>query len=193
MKQCWPDGDLRAFRDGELPRERQERIAGHLEVCGACGTRYRELSERAARVSTLMAMLPETAPAAAIPILPARAHHGRQWAVAALSLVAAMAVGFVVLPKRDVVRPAPVAKAPAPVAPVVPEAPVETAAVPVRPVARPAGARRPILREDFLRLDDEPLETGTVVRIGAENGDVQADLILGPDGRAHAIRVVSNR
>jgi hypothetical protein len=98
-----------------------------------------------------------------------------------------------VLPKRDVVRPAPVAKAPAPVAPVVPEAPVETAAVPVRPVARPAGARRPILREDFLRLDDEPLETGTVVRIGAENGDVQADLILGPDGRAHAIRVVSNR
>jgi hypothetical protein len=45
----------------------------------------------------------------------------------------------------------------------------------------------------FLRLDDEPIETGTLVRVGAENGDVQAELILGPDGRAHAIRVISNQ
>jgi len=48
------------------------------------------------------------------------------------------------------------------------------------------------LRADYyLPLDDEPIETGTVMRVGLANGDVQAELILGPDGRAHAIRMVS--
>jgi 2-polyprenyl-6-methoxyphenol hydroxylase-like FAD-dependent oxidoreductase len=44
-----------------------------------------------------------------------------------------------------------------------------------------------------VRLDDEPIETATVVRFSADNGALQADLIVGPDGRAHAIRIVSNR
>jgi anti-sigma factor RsiW len=189
MKQCWPDGDLRAFLDDELPRESQEQVGAHLELCGACSDRYRELSQRAARVSSLMAMLPAAAPAVGN-ILPPRVRHGRQWAVAALSMAAALAVGFVVLPKHGVVQPLPIAKALVPVT-TVPVAPALTALP--RPAVRHRAARRPVIREDFLRLDDEPFETGTVVRISAENGDVQADLIVGPDGRAHAIRVVSNQ
>jgi anti-sigma factor RsiW len=189
MNQCWPDGDLRAFLDGELPRESQEQVGAHLELCGGCGERYREMSQRAARVSTLMSMLPETAPSVRA-IVPPRTHHGRPWAVAALSLAAALAIAFVVVPKRGVVQPVTIAKALAPVATVSVE-PALT--VPAHPVARHAAARRPVVREDFLRLDDEPLETGTVVRISAENGDVQADLIVGPDGRAHAVRIVSNQ
>jgi hypothetical protein len=183
MKQCWPDGDLRAFLDGELPAESQHQIAAHLELCAACEARRRELAERALRVSKALGALPEAAPAAAVPIR----RHRRQWAVAALSLAAALAMAFVLLPRPAVVQPPP----PAPPAARAAAAPV---ALPPRPAARrhPA-ARRPALREDFLRLDDEPIETGVLVRVSAENGDVLADLIVGPDGRAHAIRVVSSQ
>jgi hypothetical protein len=45
--------------------------------------------------------------------------------------------------------------------------------------------------EEFVRLDDHPIETGTLVRVSTEDG-LQADLIVGPDGRAHAFRIVSN-
>jgi hypothetical protein len=193
MKPCWPEGDLRAYLDRELPLESQERIAGHLEVCGACSARCRELSDRAARVSSLMATLPEPAPAGAVRVLPPRTHHSRQWAVAALSLAAALAIGFVVLPKRGG-QPASIVKAPVAVAAVPVEKPAALAQRPLpRPAIRRPAPRTSMLYADFLRLDDEPLETGTVVRVSAENGDVQADLIVGPDGRAHAIRVVSNQ
>lgn len=180
MNSCWPDGDLRAHVDGEL--DRQE-LACHLEICAACSARYRELSERAARVSGLMATLSEEVAAAA----PPRAHRRRRWAVAALALAAALAIGFVVLPRRSAVRRAPLAKAPA--AAIATPAPIAAA----RPAVRPTAERRQPVREDFLQLDDEPLETGVIVRVSAENGDVQADLVVGPDGRAHAIRVVSNQ
>jgi hypothetical protein len=183
MKQCWPDGDLRAFLDGELPQ-----LGEHLDVCAACSARYRELAERAGRVTNLLAMLPETG---VLRNLPAREHYRRRWAVAALSLAAAIAIGFVVLPKRHS-TPASVGKAPAAVAHETATAPVAKAETPRR-VARRAAARPRPPHENFLRLDDEPLETGTIVRVSAENGDVQADLIVGPDGRAHAIRMVSNQ
>jgi hypothetical protein len=32
-----------------------------------------------------------------------------------------------------------------------------------------------------------------VMRVGLQNSDLQAEFILGPDGRAHAIRVVSGK
>jgi len=189
MKQCWPEGDLRAYLDRELGTETRERIGEHLDACAACSARYRELSERAARVADLMAMLPEPAPAA-----PAPARHRRQWA--ALALAAALAIGFVMLPKRSR-PPAPVAQAPAVVTPATagpPMAVMPAAQARVHPVRRRAAQPRPVERADyFLRLDDEPIETGTLVRVGAESGDVQADLILGPDGRARAIRVISNQ
>jgi hypothetical protein len=43
----------------------------------------------------------------------------------------------------------------------------------------------------FLALDDEPIETGIVMRVASPSGDFQADVIVGPDGRAHAIRIVN--
>jgi anti-sigma factor RsiW len=206
MKRCWPDGDLRAYLDGELPLETVRELGAHLDTCAECRERHLALSGRAARVASLMAMLPEAAPAGTVSKMPARAGHRRQWAVAALSLAAALAIGFVMLPKRTS-QPAPVAKVPAGVmSEAVPETGSGAAAAPAEqsaaamPDARahavqrrsgqPAAAQQ---ADYFLRLDDEPIETGTVVRVGAENGDVQADLILGPDGRAHAIRVVGNQ
>lgn len=175
MRECCGDGDLRAYVDGELA-DRAE-VAAHLESCAECRARYGEIAARAARVSTLMGMLSE-AP---------RVGQRRRWIAAALALAAALAIGFVVFPKHRDVASAPVAKASAPAvaAPAVATAP--------RSVVRHAAVRRPAVRESFVRLDDDPLETGVIVRVSAENGDVQADLIVGPDGRAHAIRVVSNQ
>jgi anti-sigma factor RsiW len=195
MKQCWLDGDLRAFADGELPSESLQQIAEHLEICPACRERYRELSECAARVYGLMA-LSEGTPAV----------RPRRWRVAAVlssaALAAALAMAFVLLPNHAPIRPAPVAP------PAVLLLPAQSAATGVRPAlmhstGMHSGGKHSILRrpaqrypepaEEFLRLDDEPIETATVVRVSAENGALQADLIIGPDGRAHAIRVVRNR
>jgi len=50
--------------------------------------------------------------------------------------------------------------------------------------------------EDYVALDDEPIESGVVVRVsleaGIDGGQVPADVILGPDGRARAIRLVTD-
>lgn len=190
MKQCWPEGDLRAYLDGEAPADVRERIAAHLAVCSACDARRHELSERAAWVSNLMAMLPSTEPVGALRIAPAPVGHGRRWAMAGLAMAAGLAIAFAMLPRHG---NAPVAVVAPPAPAVVPVA-VEPPVVVKPAVMRQHVARqRPaVLRADFLRLDDEPIETGTVVRVSAENGDVQADLIVGPDGRAHAIRMIGN-
>jgi hypothetical protein len=45
----------------------------------------------------------------------------------------------------------------------------------------------------FLALDDEPIESGVVMRVGVDPGNLQADIVFGPDGRAHAIRLVSGK
>jgi anti-sigma factor RsiW len=186
MKPCWPEGDLRAYLDGELTPGTQQELSAHLDACGECAAQCRELSARAARVASLMAELGEIAAPAPLPARPRRS-----WMVAALALAAAMAIAFVMLPKRNgQVRP--VAQAPGVVASAAPVA--ETPAAVRHPVRRRVARTKPAPRADyFLRLDDEPIETGTLVRVGAENGGVQADLILGPDGRAHAIRVIGNQ
>jgi len=149
MKNCWQDGDLRAYANGELAPGARQAIAAHLEACSTCGTRYRKLEERAAWVYATIEL--SEAP------LPARP---RRWLVGAAGLAATLAMAFFLLPKHAPVRPAPA-------------------------VAKVA--------EEFVRLDDYPIETATVVRVSAEDGALQADLIVGPDGRAHAIRIVRNR
>jgi anti-sigma factor RsiW len=188
MKRCFEDGDLRAFADGELPVESLQEIAGHLETCPSCSARHRELSRRAARVYGLMAGLSEVDHAIQIP----RARPRRRWWLATLPLAAALAIAFVRLPHRAPVRPSTVAQATVPAAPLQTAAPAARPAV-AHPVAKRRAARRPAPDEEFLRLDDEPIETATIVRVSADSGALQADLIVGPDGRAHAIRVVRNR
>jgi len=196
MKRCWPEGDLRAYLDDELAAEAREQVSEHLAGCAACSARLSELSGRAARVSTWMAMLPAAAPVESLPVLTVPARRERRWMVAALALAAALAIGFVTIRKGE--KPATVAiQAPAAMTPAAIDLPVErpraAATVAVHRPVRRAAERPAVLQADFLRLDDEPLETGTIVRVSAENGDVQADLIVGPDGRAHAIRVIGNR
>ena len=54
MKQCWPEGALRAYLDGELPPEAMRSVAAHLDECPECGRLHAEMSVRASFVSGLM-------------------------------------------------------------------------------------------------------------------------------------------
>ncbi|HEY1336000.1 MAG TPA: zf-HC2 domain-containing protein, partial [Bryobacteraceae bacterium] len=59
MTECWAEGRLRAYLDGECPPEELERIGAHLAECEDCRTAYEELAARAARVGEWMEALAE--------------------------------------------------------------------------------------------------------------------------------------
>jgi Putative zinc-finger len=44
----------------------------------------------------------------------------------------------------------------------------------------------------FVALDNEPIETGMVVRVAFGPDQIQADVIIAPDGRPRAYRLVEN-
>ena len=194
MTQCWPEGALRAYLDGELPAEDMQRVAAHLGDCTVCDGLCRELAARAAHVSALMELLPEwgaAMPRAAIP-----AGRRANWIAIAVALAAGLALTAYLLPDRHpreaVVRPAP-APAPAP-----PPVAVTVAAVTPALVAEPPAQRRPRRVRPtapepayFVALDDEPFESGVIMRVAVKPGNAQADIVFGPDGRAHAFRLVN--
>jgi hypothetical protein len=90
-------------------------------------------------------------------------------------------VALVTLPVQTLVPP-PMA------APVVEEDPAPL----VRPAPRRARQVRQVAPDlgSFVALDDEPFESGVVIRMDVKPGNVQADIVFGPDGRAHAFRLV---
>ena len=200
MTQCWSEGALRAYLDRELPSEEMQRVAAHLGECTVCDCLCTELAARAAHVSALMELLPEWS--ASIP-RPAtrreiRPMWRRNWIGIAAAVAACLALAVYLLPERNprkaVVVPAPVAAPPPVMAAVeaMASAPVEM------PVETPVLARqprriRPRAPEPnyFVALDDEPFESGVIMRVDVKPGNVQADIVFGPDGRAHAFRLVS--
>ena len=216
MSQCWSEGALRAYLDRELPPEDMNLVAAHLGDCTACDGLCTELAAKAAHVSALVEMLGEPEEMKWPRPLPLPADTGNaprggarwQWAGAALALAAGLALVALMMPvpvpKADVRRP-PVTAAP-PVSPAFALNAVQPADVsrvkewearPVRPLAARApsrSARRATPGMDyFLALDDEPIESGVVMRVGVDSGNLQADIVFGPDGRAHAIRLVNGK
>jgi hypothetical protein len=208
MSQCWPAGALRAHLDRELAPEEMDRVVAHLGECAQCAQLSTELAARAERVGAWLQELPEVLPGA-LPMpevawvthSPVRAFAGRRW-VGLAALAAGLILAALFLPRHQgtdtVAVPTPLAASverPAEL-PVVAAAPARTAALPGR-FRRPRlpGLQRQArtVSNEFLALDDEPIETGVVMRVGVEPGNVQADVVFGPDGRAHAIRLVGNR
>ena len=191
MKPCWSEGELRAYLDGELPTRDMERVAAHLKDCAVCGALRAELEGRAERVSGLLEALPEPEPVAHLPRAPQRAPAGWRWA--AVALAASLALALALLPKRTNQAAVAPAHAPKPAAIALPAPPPVAPAI-IRRVPRKGAAPvklKPKI-ESYLALDDEPIETGLVVRVGLNGGRVPADVIVGPDGRARAIRLVSD-
>ena len=190
MTQCWSEGELRAYLDQELPPRDMEQVAGHLKECSACSGLYGELDGRAARLSGLFEALPDAEPVVKLPQLRHRARAHWHWAAGAVA--AGLAIGFLLMPKpqKQILVTAP------PTAHVAPPPPAKPAPQPaqVRPaiIRRKAPPKPKPQVQYYVKLDDEPIETGVVVRVGLQDGQVPADVIVGPDGRARAIRLVSN-
>ena len=194
MTQCWPEGALRAYLDGELPSEDMERVAAHLKDCTECDGLCTELAARAAHVSALMELLPECGEALPWPARAARTpHRPRNWAGIAVALAACLALAAYLLPDR---RPREAVVLPAPAPPLATAAVRDTAPAPVEShdptPPRRVRRMRPTAPEiaHFVALDDEPFESGVIMRVGVQPGNVQADIVFGPDGRARAFRLV---
>jgi anti-sigma factor RsiW len=198
MMQCWSEGELRAYLDRELPTEDMQRVAAHLGECPVCDDLCTELAGRAAHVSALMEMLPEWTAAAPRAATPAKRRVRRpNWVGIAVALAACLALAAYLMPDRRPREEALVLPSPAAVAPPVAMAAAATTPVPVEPVVRPAPRRARRVRATapepayFVALDNEPFESGVIMRVDVKPGNVQADIVFGPDGRAHAFRLVN--
>jgi hypothetical protein len=195
MTQCWPEGALRAYLDGELPTEDMQQVAAHLGECLVCDGLCGELAARAAHVSALMELLPEQGEAMPHPVgVPRRRAN---WIGVAVALAAGLAVAAYLLPDRHpratLVRAAPTPAPPEAAAAVAAIAPAPAEAPePPAPRRRPRRVR-PTAPEPayFVALDDEPFESGVIMRMDVKPGNVQADIVFGPDGRARAFRLVN--
>jgi hypothetical protein len=216
MSGCWPDGVLRAFLDRELPKEELAAVAAHLDQCPWCSDRARVLSARAGRVLELVAALAVPEAEAVQPVCPApkpagttRSYAGR-WAAAAAAL-AALWAGLALLMPKPVQAPLERQAAPMPSAamnekpplPAVsaPEVPAPPQPLPVRTANRAVPRpRQRALRASpphatlagFVALDDDPIDAGVVMRVALAQGQMQADVLYGLDGRPRAIRLVND-
>jgi len=57
---------------------------------------------------------------------------------------------------------------------------------------KPAPPPKAEVTRPFVALDNEPIETGMVVRVAFGPQQIQADVIVAPDGRPRAYRLVDN-
>jgi anti-sigma factor RsiW len=202
MMGCLNEGALEAYLDGELPEVKRHRAVEHLQSCGRCRARLEYVGATAARVNALLdALVVEVPMAASSAVSPLRATSGPdagwvRWAVAAVGVLAMGAVLDVLTMARrpQVAAPALAAKKQATLQPA-PAIVSRTVAPAVKPGLRHVRRSKPLPRlDDFLALDDGgPIQVGVVVRVMLQTGATQAimaDLVIGEDGQARAIRFV---
>jgi len=199
MTHCWSEGALRAYLDRELPPEDIQLAAAHLRECTNCDVLCRELAARAVHVSALVDLLPDLeAETLHVPLrMPRRAASRWRvgWVGAAVAVAAGLGIVAYLVPQRqtgqDQIAVTPVAPPPAPAtmntAIAAGQSPV--AARPARNRIRRASNTIPDAG-DFVALDDEPFESGVIMRVAVTPGKTQADIVFGPDGRARAFRLV---
>jgi hypothetical protein len=138
-----------------------------------------------------MLALPEPPALARLPDTPRRSRAGRRQAAGAVAVAASLAVALILFPKRT--EPVWVVPRPRTPVPAAPTPPVVAKPAIIRRAPRKQSPVKPRPRIDYyVKLDDEPIETGLVVRVGLNGGEVPADVIVGPDGRARAIRLVND-
>jgi hypothetical protein len=153
-------------------------------------------------VSALMDLLPEfeaARPQSAVGAsrLPLRQSGQHRWVPYAVALAACLALLAYLKPKsaEPVANPRP-----EPVIASNPPQPLPTAEIPApAPVLAGGPDSRPVRRvrkaapaeETFVALDNEPFESGIIMRVDVKPGNLQADVVFGPDGRAHAFRLVN--
>jgi hypothetical protein len=206
---CLDEGTLQAYLDSELPEARIRRAADHLEGCAHCRERLARLEAAMACVNVcLNALAPEGLDAQPLAhgaiVKVASKTRGGRWRWAAVGLAAALAAPVALLftnahaakkKARSPEPPAPLVSLQGPASP----QPHRTVAVRKRlPAARKTKPQSTL--EGFVALDDaDPIQMGIVVRVMVPVSDasmsggvkeIAADLMIGDDGRARAIRFV---
>jgi anti-sigma factor RsiW len=204
---CLDEGTLQAYLDSELPEARMRRAAGHLEACAPCRDRRGRLEATAGRVNAwLEALAPEDLPALdeAVPRTAAKT-SGLRWRWAAVALAGALAASVALFFANSRPHPEPARAAKREAGMHKPQAP--SVVYRAGPRGHPVRKRFPVhmqapqpALDDFVPFDDaDPMQMGMVVRVmlpvsdasltgGAQ--EVAADLLIGEDGRARAIRLV---
>lgn len=195
MTGCWSQGELRAWLDRELPSRDIELVAAHIKECAECREVCDVVSSRAARVGALLDSLPEMSGPGKLPQIARGARP--LWPVTAAAGIAAALAVTLLAPWQHAPLPQPKAPqavskaAPSQAVPKPPPMQVKPAIIRKRVPAKP----KPRL-EDYVALDNDPIETGVVVRVNLDTGvngaQIPADVIVGPDGRARAIRLVTD-
>jgi anti-sigma factor RsiW len=198
MKECWPEGALRAYLDGELAPAEMQAVASHLGECASCERVHAQVSARAGYVAGLMSTLAEPLGRPAQRRGASRASASWRWTAAAVAVAAGLAIATILIPKRAAQKPVPGIAALGP-QPVVAPPPTEVPRVQAAQLAQTAPSVGRVKRRlrvsmegngPFLALDDEPIENGIVMRVTVP-GSTPADIVFSPDGRARAIRLVN--
>jgi anti-sigma factor RsiW len=181
MSRCWLEGELRAYLDRELPPLEIEAVERHLTECTACAAVSTELAGRAARVGELLRAL-EQVSTAPLPVRRAAPAWRRVGLAAGLALAAACLILDVLLPKRREPVSAPQPITPALLAP----AKVQPSPKPANRAVRGTASRNQT--EYYLALDDEPIDSGVVLRVTLPDSGLLADVIYDEQGRPRAVR-----
>jgi anti-sigma factor RsiW len=196
---CPDDGTLQEYLDSELSEARMRCASAHLEACPNCRDRLGRLEASMGHVHAwLDALEPEDLPALseAAPRIAARA-GGARWRWAAVALAGALAATVAMFLANAPVPPTAHKEA----AVQKPQAPlIDVRAVdPVRHragrVAKRVRRPKPLAGlDDFVAFDDaDPMQMGMVVRVMlpvSDESEIPADLVIGEDGRARAIRFI---
>lgn len=192
MKKCLDEGTLRAYADGELPEARMCVATGHLGGCAACQAKLENMEASLRRMSLLIDTLgPEDLAAVHAAPSPFRWVAG----VLAAAVAACIVLYFAWHPIHGAQAPATKTVAKTEVKPLS-AAPVVTAQS-VKPGKKRVRHTKPAPSLNFVALAGaDPVQVGMVVRVRLPVSDasfagvreVAADVMIGEDGRARAIR-----
>jgi hypothetical protein len=159
-----------------------EAVERHLTECRQCSALSAELSVRAAYVGALMGALQQR------PKAPARAPRtAPRRAIAAALVLAAACLLLIAL----VHKPVEVGQAGSLRRIVNPPTPVVQIATTPQPRASLRAAhvsKRPSAVRYYLALDDDPIESGVVLRVTLPDSGLLADVIFDEQGRPRAVR-----
>jgi anti-sigma factor RsiW len=217
---CLKEADLMRFVDGSMPNAAHEAVQRHVHGCVRCAGELQRLTAIGSRIDAWLAIL---APEDAIPIdapeslarlrgrIQERPTPARKWALVWAAAVASACIVVIAIGihgHQSVItsRAKPDMHA---TTTEFPQAPLgQLPSVSTRPVRAAHGRPRPDRPQataDYLPLDSGvPMQMGVIVRVtlpaatfarfGASgSGNLQADVLVGEDGIAHAIRLVPRK
>lgn len=219
MIACLSDGSIQAFLDGELTVRETSAATSHLNECTACAQKMSKMKARAHTVDLMLGVLGEEAVGAIAPVAHVKhvpmvfAAQKRRYGFA-VSMAAVAALLLIVM-LRMVNTPAPPPQQPSEkkqevVGPV--NAQVEEPA-PLPRQANPAPAIKAQAKKSTVPADDggfialnadDPIQIGKIVKMSLpaslfspgdsmpSNERVMAEVLVGEDGRARAIRLLQS-